>query len=288
MNHFHVVEKPLPCVIVAGAEGSRKTTFAMTAPGPIYVIGTEEGHEEDTIARVKGDKQVMITRFVRDRADKYPSVWFGPYRGLWEQLNAALDELEDAPQGTIVFDSASDLFGMAAAFFNITMGRGDKPIPPLAYTQVYPLLRDVINRMRRKHRLVLIARLKDEWVDNNKTGDQVLNLWKDAEYLAEHIIRLELNRDVNLVFAHGHKGIADGSIIANPTWDSVIEAEVDTLFGSDDAGLYYLLRTLRQAWAFMEGRGIDYPRKRPTDKAAVEEYINELRAIASGATANAQ
>jgi hypothetical protein len=283
MEHFHTVSAPLPCVIIAGAEGTRKTTFAMSAPGPIYVIGTEEGHEEDTISRVREDgKDVFITRFVRERADAYPAIWFGSYKGLWEQMQLALAELETLPQGTVVFDSASDLFGMAAAFFNITMARGDKPIPPLAYTQVYPLLRDVINRLRGKHRIALTIRLKDEWVNNAQTGGQVLNIWKDAEYLAEHIIKLELNRDLNVVFAVGYKGISDGSIIANPTWDKVVNVEIDTIFGKDDSKLYVLAQRLRKAWAYLDAHNFEYEKRIVTDPVLLEAYIGELRAIATG------
>lgn len=279
MQHFTPVKKPMPCVIITGGEGSRKTTLAMTAPGPIYVIGTEEGHEQDTIFRVKGDKQVFITDLKYERAEKYPSVWFGAYKGLWEQVMGAVNELLNAPSGSVVFDSATDLFGMAAAHFNYTFERGDKPVPSLAYGQVYPLLRDVINLLRGKHNIILTARLKDVYRNNEQTGEKTLGLWKDAEYLAEHIWYMHVDEGTQVAFAQGTKGSATGAVVADPTWDKLISA--DPLFGKDDREFYEILRQLPQAYQYLDQNRIPYKRAQIKTAEDARAHMAQLSQLAN-------
>lgn len=284
MSHFRPVQKPKPCLFLIGPEGSRKTTVAMTAPGPIYVIGTEEGHEEDTIWRHRGDKEVLIAQINREPADAYPQVWFGAYRGMWEQINAALDEVCGMEAGTVVIDSGSDIFGMAAARFNLVMERGEKPIPPLAYTQVYPLLRDLIAKIRGVHNVVLTFRLKDEYQNKEATGRQVMAAWNSAEYIADHIAWLEVEKQTGLLFAHGTKGVIDGSIVVAPTWDKMIESGV--WFGNDDSEVYRLATSLKKAYSFLEARNIEFERRSLVNpsKEELSSYVAELRQTAKDAT----
>ena len=282
MTNFKPLEEaPNPCIIVAGLEASRKTTFAMTATGPIYVIGTEEGHERDTIFRHKGDKEVYITELVHQKPDKYQPIWFGAYAGLWDQVVHATKELSDelTESGTVIIDSASDLFGMAAANFNQAFERGSKPIPPMMYGQVYPMLRAEINRLRRQHTVIMTCRLKPERNGEHVTGNMILNIWNDGEYLAEHILYMSVDEPTQEGIAHGSRGSAAGAVIVNPTYEKIFEK--DMWFGNDDAELYKAIKAVGSAYTYLDYNKIAYEKRSCTTLDEYTAYVNELRALAN-------
>ena len=185
---FTPVEHPNEVVLAVGGEGSGKTHFAATAPGPLHVIGTEAGHEVVTLVRDFPEKDIRHLALEPKRRKEAENIWFGPWEDVDETLNQAVDVLGSAEKGTVIIDSASDLLAIAAASFNYTFQRGDNPIPPMMYGQLYPLLEGWVAEIRKRHNVVLCCRVKNEYANDEKTGKKVIDLWKTGPYLAESVV----------------------------------------------------------------------------------------------------
>lgn len=267
---FTPVKQPNECVLVVGGEGSGKTFFAGTAPDPIYVIGTEGGHEQVTLAKVYPKKKILHAALQTSR--EVPEVWFGAWFGVAEQLLSAIDALKKAEPGTVVIDSASDLLGVAAAHLNFQLQRADKPIPPLLYGQLYPILQNWLAEIREHHNVVLTCRLKDKYENEQKTGEQGIDLWKTGPYMAETILWIERDVFSGHRFAHVTKGINEGRLLLSPTWEEVVNP------GARDRTNYRrALRRLAKAYDYAEAQGLYLERTIPETADAVTARVEEIR-----------
>lgn len=174
-------------VIIAGVEGSGKTHWAVeNSPGPHYLIDTEGAHNLHTAAELDPELRA-ITLAETPEVDR-DSKWFSGKGTLWDELKRAVIQLREAPSGTVIIDSGSDLTAMVVAQFSIDWDRGDKAFPTMLYGQVYAELGSIVAEIRKRHNLVITAQLKEIYRGEDATGKFTTALWKKADYLAEHII----------------------------------------------------------------------------------------------------
>jgi len=272
---FDPVEKPHEVVIAVGPEGSGKTHFAATSPGPLHVIGTESGHEAVTLAKDFPDKEIGHLPLQPSQDGEVKDIWFGGWFGVADQINEAIDVLDDAPTGTVIIDSASDLLGIAAAHFNYELQRADDPIPPMMYGQLYPILDGWIGRLRQNHHVVLCCRTKDEYgSDDERTGKKVIDLWKTGRYLAEHIVWINRAPLGEKRLGAVTKGINDGRLLYDPSFETVTEKQpVD----HDARPMRKALKSLENAYEYCESQNVNVKREVPDTLESVDERINDLR-----------
>jgi hypothetical protein len=280
---FSVAEKPNEVVIAVGPEGSGKTHFAATAPEPLHVIGTESGHEVVTLLKSFPDADIRHFALRPSADGEVQDIWFGNWFGADEKLTQAVEVLSHHAEttgegGTVIIDSASDLLGIAAAGFNMQLQRGDNPIPPMMYGQLYPLLQGWITRLREHYNVVLCCRTKAEYENDEKTGNEVIDLWKTGPYLAEHIIWIQRAPIGAPRIGAVTKGDNDGRLIYNPTWSDV----VSPMSPEEDARpMRYALNRLQKAYAYFESLGNHLPRVVPSTYDEVMARVNELAELAA-------
>jgi hypothetical protein len=283
------IEKLKQVVIVYSEEGAGKTHWSMaSSPSPHYTIDTEGGHNLLTAAKVDPD-QLAVT--IRDQSGEKPSQqWFSPAFGLWIQLENAVDILlgDDVEPGTVNLDSASDILAMAVAEMNIEWERGEKAFPPMMYGQVYGLISTVIHNLRSKHHVVMTARVKDEYLNNERTGRLKLDLWRNGIYLADHVIRINLTDNLEREYVV-EKGPLMGIITRNPdgvAWKDLLtgnrkpyEKETQKIKSEKESRL--LVETAKKAWKALTDKGIDFEKKDVSEMSPEEahEYIQSLREL---------
>jgi len=272
---FDPVEHPNEVVMAVGGEGAGKTHFAATAPSPLHVIGTEAGHEAVTLAKSFPDKDIGHLSLTPSMEGDVKDIWFGSWFGVAEQLQKAIDVLDDAPPGTVIIDSASDLLGIAAARFNKQLQRADDPIPPMMYGQLYPVLDGWIGRLRQNHNVVLCTRTKDEWgEDDERTGDEVADIWKTGPYLAEHVVWIMRAPIGDKRVGAVTKGLNDGRLLYDPTFEAVTSEQP---IEHDARPMRKALKSLKQAYDYCESQSVHVDRIVPDTLEGVDERINDLR-----------
>lgn len=270
---FEPVEHPNEVVIAIGPEGSGKTHFAATAPGPLHVIGTEAGHEVATLVKSFPEKDIRHLALEPKADGDAEDIWFAPWFGVDKKMNQAVSVLADAERGTVVIDSASDLLGIAAASFNYQMKRGDDPIPPMMYGQLYPILDGWIGEIRKQHNVVMCSRIKDEYIDDSKTGEKVIDLWKTGPYLAESIIWISRPALGQKRVGAVTKGVNHGRLIYDPKFSTVTEPQP---VEKDARPMRQALKRLKAAYKHYENKGLEAKRHVPDTLEGVKARIQEL------------
>ena len=275
MELFTPVSHPNEILLAVGPEGTGKTYLAATAPGPIYVIGTEAGHEVVTLAKHFPDKEIHhLAIEPENEEDSAPEIWFGSW---WEKdrvLMNGIKELESAPHGTVVIDSASDLLGIAAASYNVQFQRGDDPIPPLYYGQIYSLLQGWVGRLRKSHNVVLTARTKKKYVDDKKTDEDKIDLWKTGPYMADSVVWMSKSPIGRASVARVTKGVNRGLVKYSATWDDIVDpAPVER----DDRPMIHALRRLDRCYSWARSKGKPVKRIVPNTLSEVNERIAAVK-----------
>lgn len=277
---FEPVEHPNEVVLLVGGEGSGKTHLACTAPGPIYAIGTESGHEMVTMAKEFPDKDIRhLSVHPEGKVGEAPDIWFGAWWGAEERLSRAVTLLENAPKGTVVIDSASDLLGIAAAAFNVQRQRADKPIPPMMYGSIYSVLQGWIGGIREHHNLIMTAKLKDEYKDDTRTGDKTIDLWRTGTYFADHVAWVERAPIGDPRVARVTKGVNDGRVLYDPTWGTIVNRQPPE---EDARPLLYTLKRLSRGYDYFEAQGEPVVRTVPETREGAQKRLAELRNAAQG------
>ena len=164
-------------VAVDGVEKHGKTHFSLTAPGPIAVINLDVGHE-GVVGKFCDNKHIEVSDYLVDpRAEEVD------YGALWERLkNDYYTALEDKTFRTIVFDTATEVWDLLrlARFGKLTQ------IMPHKYTEVNTEYREMMRTAYSNDKnLVLLHKVKDEWVNDASTGRKIRAGFKDTGYLVQ-------------------------------------------------------------------------------------------------------
>ena len=274
---FQPVETKPTMILVYGEEKVGKTHFAMTSPGPHYLIGTEAGHETHTARQL--DPNTLAITIGSPNFERPSTNWFSAYTGLWTKFEDAAFELVKMPRGTVIIDSGSDILGMAVAQLNIDWSRGDKAMPPMMYGPLYGMLKDMVYIIRDKHDVVMTARKKPIYDDDTgkATGESALNLWRDGKYFADILVDLDkpfpAPDRTRRGFIEGNH--LEGTFVLNPTWDRVVYGDREEL--SNEYLEYHLPIQIRKAHGFLKEKGIEFDATIPATVDEMQERLQELR-----------
>lgn len=139
---FQNVAKPVPqrlIVKAAGPEKTGKTHLYCTAPEPIIVFSIDIG-TEGVVEKFQGNGRKIYVYDIQYKKGGLAS----DYKQLWTKIDQLLDEAIRVGEGTIVFDSWTEMYELAR--LNHFAGRLDKVMPG-EYPVVYSDLREKIRRI---------------------------------------------------------------------------------------------------------------------------------------------
>lgn len=154
--------RPRLIISIKALEKSGKTHFAFTAPGPIAYLPFDIG-DEGVRQKFQDDKEICVPDG-------------GPYVIKKGDLDAAKSEysrfekdyeLALAGARSTIIDTASE------AWECIRLAKLGKltQVMPVKYVEVNSVYRDLVREAYESNsNLILLHKMKPEWVDNNKTG----------------------------------------------------------------------------------------------------------------------
>lgn len=186
---FHVQEEPKPRLIlsVQGEEGTGKNHFAFTAPGPIAVQSTDVGTEGMVEKFIAQGKQIFVKHYDKplvvgdlkdpelvnqscEAAERFLDEWEKDYKQLVQSVR------------TIVWDTATELWTLLRW---ARAGRMEK-ILPLWYTQMNQEYSNMVQlAYNTGTNLILIHKVKNEYVNNETTGNKIRAGNNEGGYLVQ-------------------------------------------------------------------------------------------------------
>lgn len=187
-------ESPLPRLVVAvdGLDKEGKTNLGLTAPGPLAYCAFDQGHE-GVIEKFQTTKPIQ-------RADYFVNISKGMDQSkvmqevlpVWDQFltdwKLAMGALKKGHMRTLVLDTASEAWEV------LRLARFGKlaQVLPHHYTALNAEYRNLVREVyNTPGNLILIHKLKAEWVDNpatgkgGKTGAYVRAGYADTAFLAQ-------------------------------------------------------------------------------------------------------
>jgi len=172
---------------VDGQEKDGKTTYALSAPGPIALINMDVGLE-GVIEKWLPLKKIWVMNFdFRDstNATEWDAVWT-------KVKNAWIAALEDKEIRSLVWDTATEGWELnrLARFGKLTQ------IRPHHYGPVNAEFRDLIKRAYKYDKnIILVHKLRDVYAMNKKsgqeerTGEKEMAGFKDVPYIVQAHVR---------------------------------------------------------------------------------------------------
>ena len=146
---------------VCGPESIGKTHFALTHPGDISFVDTEQKAE------------TVIPKFLSKKKINWKSC------ENWDDVVWTVnDALKNPSVKTIIFDTGADLQSMAAEKW--CSENGKKSVYPITQFQhVYSKIDDLSGRIKKARKyLISTSRMKDEWIGDASTGRKIRDGYK--------------------------------------------------------------------------------------------------------------
>ncbi len=176
--------EPLPklVILIAGREGTGKTHLACTMSelGPVYLIDTE--YRAQIVSRKFKDVKLAIVK------------------NFMEIVVAVKHILRHQPPGTIVLDSGSDLQTFAEIEY---LERTEKTAVgmPWNWAEVWRLCNAVIDDIKasQEFNLVVTARLKEQFVKEQATGQMVPRIYSTLPYKADVVLQFGIDQPRTLL-----------------------------------------------------------------------------------------
>lgn len=169
---------------VDGPEKSGKSNIALSAPEPIAVINTDIGLD-GVVQKWQEDKEIWVMDVdinLQDLKTLTPKDAAAEADKAWKRvLKAYRDTLGQAR--TIVADNATELWEI------LRMARFGKldQVKPHHYGPVNAEYRDFIRTAydQTKTNLILLHKIKDEYVNDNRTGKRIRSGFADTGFLVQ-------------------------------------------------------------------------------------------------------
>ncbi len=187
-------------MVMAASAGEKegKTTLALSAPGPIALFNLDIGLE-GVIDRWVEEKQIVVADFNYKDATN-ASEWVT----TWERMKKLwMAALKDPDVRTLVMDTETEMWELIrlARFGKLTQ------VMPHHYGPVNTEYNDLIRKIYDTDKnLILIRKLKDEYVNDKRTGRMEVSGFKNVPYLVQVDVVLWKHRDTDHPNLMGMKG----------------------------------------------------------------------------------
>jgi hypothetical protein len=190
---------------VEGLEKEGKTSFALSAPGPIALFNMDIGLE-GVVEKYIDEKEILVADFdYRDATSA--SEWVE----MWERIKKAfLAAGKNKDIRTVVLDTATEMWELLrlARFGKLTQ------VQPYHYGPVNTEYRDLIRKIYDTDKnLILLHKMKSEYINDKSTGEMIRSGFADTGYLTQINIRVwrrnlaQDGRSVNLKINDGTFGL---------------------------------------------------------------------------------
>lgn len=231
---FRRPDKEVPRRLIMSIEGldkTGKTTFALTAPKPLVVINTDFGHEGVMERFADQDVWVLDLPCASELLQEGDT---GAYDEAWrkfvEGYNAAMKHAR-----TIVWDTATELWELARLKYHGKLTQ----VKPHNYTEVNMVFRQLIKDAydNKSLNLIMIHKVKEEYINDKFTGKMVRSGFKDTPYLVQ-ILAQTWRRDpadfgLTILTCRQNPSIIGLELEGDfCTFDALL----DMVFGSDNRG----------------------------------------------------
>ena len=208
-------------VAVWGPPKTGKTTFALTAPGPIYFHNFDWGLEHH-LGKL-ADKKVYVASYLSVGPELTADEAKDMLKAFERDYAAALK----AGEGTIVIDTATQLWQITSKVFleDIKAKRRDGNIYPFDYANANAYFQNLINQVKNtKMNMVLIQRAKAKYnASGNDTGEMDMQGNNQVGYLAQVVLALrkEEGQHRGIITDCWNSTALEGVDLANPTFDGL-------------------------------------------------------------------
>ena len=221
-------------VAVWGAEGSGKTHFGLTFPQPIYVLDTEMG--ATPLRRKFKDKTISVMDVIN--VDRSGEAWEGDdvsdVEQIMEGINFLLDKPVEEQKGTIMIDSASDMWSMIQGYGKVKIFKL-KPMDRLKqqwdWGPITKVHKDLFRRLLKSpYNLVVTGKASEVYNGPNPTGVYTGRFQKDVPYLCDVMIKFEkrlVNKQVQrrgVIEKCRMNGTLDGKMYPDLTYTMLYES----------------------------------------------------------------
>ncbi len=180
-------------ISIEGQEKDGKTTFALSAPGPIALIDMDTGLE-GVVDKVIGEKKVWVREFdYRDAIEVNGAVNQDKCLEIWEEMRRAyLDALESTEVRSVVMDTATEAWELCRL---ARLGRLTS-VKPHHYGPVNAEFRDLVKKAYKHDKnVVFVHKLKDEYLKDVRTGKKEMAGFKDMPYVVQASMRIERDEE---------------------------------------------------------------------------------------------
>lgn len=178
---------------IYGPEGSGKTRLAMTFPGPIAYILTDFGGEQ-TARPFQDQKDIWIYKAETPN----PKMVEGSeanvlkyFKEVWSKFRKAHMACLNSGARTIVWDSATEIWQLLRL---ACFGKLSK-VMPHQYDNANSEYAALINEVKNNSacNFVLLHKVKDEYKNDQRTGDKIPSWWSSTPYNMEMTIGLGID-----------------------------------------------------------------------------------------------
>lgn len=180
---------------VDGKERTGKTTFGLSAPGPIAFFPLDPGRE-GVLEKCLDNKKVYLPRSNTGGIETYnyrDATNQAEWTAIWERLKASwIVAMESKEIKTLVVDTATEMWEL------IRLARFGKllQVMPHHYGPVNAEFRNLIKKVYDTEKnLILIHKLKDEYVNDKNTGRMKRAGFGDTGYLVQINLTLWWNQE---------------------------------------------------------------------------------------------
>lgn len=206
---------PPMAVEFVGEQGTGKTHCGLSFPEP-------------ALCDTEGKGWVVLKKFGNKR-------WFRA-RTFGDVLDFVNTVLNDDKIKTAVFDSSRDIVDMAERFVLKELGRDTlySTKGAVMYSHVYGKMDWIIQTLRMAGKNVIFtSRLKDEYVNDSRTGNQITDGYKKARYQVDLVIRfttrIRWNDETHIVIQPVGNVLKDGFIRRGKYTPYIEEATYDDI-----------------------------------------------------------
>jgi hypothetical protein len=186
IKKFTKDDSPRVGVVVTyfGDAGSGKTFNALSFPTPMLIIDTECRCE--LVLNQQEPKENVYPTGAKTLKELIAALnWFQT------EIGGADPPSDVRNRATIVIDSATALMQLAQDEYLLTTN-AKKIWPKTEWGKVYARLDSLIHNLRSSgHNIVFTAQLRDEYVDDAKTGRQVMDAYKKLPYQSDIVVYCE-------------------------------------------------------------------------------------------------